>query len=660
MPHLSSFQPQENRRQKVAPLFRLAIGLLSSAVLASAAHAASLQTFLSKLPADNDAQFLSKNVVDLSLYQTMSKWQPPLGSCTTFSLVAAVESAFTKKYCEQKTSAFYKKGYCQRYEAIKAEQQAGKMPPFFLADSKNWWSQSDKKALDLSEQYFLDRVLSMWSASPTSGHESGNLFCFLDGIERGVAGDVTFIVNNLHLPEENDVPYIYDGDFYNQAQAAVCTNITQEKIDSYHFSETLFKMKNWDNSDLTRMFLPHAGYQNAVYGVSDLFFAETSSFGGSVLKILEKTLYAGYPIAISGAQQGHSMLLIGYDRTKKLFLFKDHYQRWVTVNYDDLAKTIYEMTVILDVKNDYLVPSKEEMWLGPWDMDLDGRVGKLVIRRTRIPSNALYTDDSVSTKNLTAVPTSKWARIGTFYEATGSQPTKRTVYGRLNNSDGTTMELNIDFGKVEGPADPLSQIAIGYSPTGQSFQLRMFTQGSGTASYASGTAVWQGKPYGVLLSRPSSKPYLGIPNTPATQFNRNQWVGQFTVVMEGGTLRTLELKSDDGLKTLVGTISGTASEPTAQVVGKFIGDNHVQFNTQGAMPGFYFELFYHTWEKGVLSGTLTQIMNTVSPIYAVEKSHVIPIQPGFVMKYKTLSKVNKPAVFIPAMDHRKLRGPRTD
>jgi hypothetical protein len=611
---------------------------------AGGAGATSLDQFLAKLPSDNDAGFKAANVIDLSAYQTMSKWQEPLGSCTVFSIVGAVEAAYTHKYCDNKTSNFYKAGYCQRYEALKT----AKLKPFALVD--NAWLNSDKKALDLSEQYFLNRVLSMWVTSPASNHESGNLFCFLDGVQQGVAGDTAFVLNNLTLPEESQVPYIYDKAFYDKATAAVCQGISQDKIDSYHFSETLYPMKDWNGANLTRMLTPHAGYQHAAFGATDLLIVHTNAFPDPT-KTLEKILYSGREVAVSGAQPGHSMLLTGYDRAAKKFLFKDHYQRWVTVGYADLAKSMYEISVVMDVRADTLQPSREEMWLGPWVMDLDGRLGKLLIRRNQLPSNALYNDDKTSGLNLTRIPTSKWARVGTFFE---NDTTKRTVYGRFNQSDGSTFELNVDFSKVEGPADPLDVVAQGYQPTGQTITLRMFTGGDGAASYAIGQAMSQGKPYGVLLRRPTERPYPDYAHVAATSFSRDQWAAKFKVVFERGSVGSLEIASNDGFKTLTGQLVNSTNQ-SSKVTGQFVADNHVRFKTEGVIAVDY-DLFYHTWEKGVLSGTATTYFGsspTVSPLYAVAAAGMILAKPPLMMTYMPLNQTKKRATFIPAMDFRR-------
>jgi len=147
-------------------------------LLAVPLRAESLDDFRKRLPADTDPNFTAANVRDLSVYQTWSRWQDPTGWCPVFSYVAAIEAAYTRKYCDDPNSAFYQAGYCRRYEAMKAAN----LPPFEMAKSSMWYFHADKKDLDLSEVYAVDRSLTSWTTSTWSKHETGSPICHLSGI----------------------------------------------------------------------------------------------------------------------------------------------------------------------------------------------------------------------------------------------------------------------------------------------------------------------------------------------------------------------------------------------------------------------------------------------------------------------------------------------
>jgi len=576
-------------------------------LLAVPLRAESLADFQKRLPTNSDPNFIAATVRDLSVYQTWSRYQDPTGWCTVFSFVAAVEAAYTRKYCDDTNSGFYKAGYCQRYEAVKAAN----LPAFELAKSGMDYFQFDKKDLDLSELYFVDRVLTSWTTSSWSKHETGNPICHLSGIpivngeEQGIAGSACLMLSQVRLPEEKYAEFIYDAGFFATAKQSIfsgnCESVntpSQEALDTYEYSDKKIDFKYYDNRPLHRAFLPFEARRHASFGVSDMVFGKASVLSDKV-NFLEKCIFAEFEVAVHGAQPGHSMLLVGYDRNRSKFLYKDHYHRFVEVDYKTTRDYMTDFDIIIQPAASWSTPSREEMWVGPWDVTVDGQSARLVIRRTRLAPNAQYGPKELCNLHIPPLSTTSWARVGTFYETDSS---RHIVYGRLNNSGGDTMDLIVDLDHPE-PPPPSAQITG--SPAGNLFHLRMFHSGAGAGAYVAGDGLWQGKTVGVLLKRPGQNPYGLIPRTPAAYLTRSKWLGRFLVRLDQGELAYLDLDWQDEPQTLKGTFKQVPGG-TATVTATFVSDNEIALSgkfTSGTT--FSFRLFYHSGDDRLISGTFT-------------------------------------------------------
>ena len=595
---------------------RLLLSTLSLFVLVCNLSGETLEDFIKRLPSSTDAGFRAANARDLSLYQTWSRYQAPTGSCTAFSAVAAVEAAYTRKYCGDPNSDFYKAGYCERYEKIKA----GNLPNFYLGNSANFYYAYDAKDLDLSELYFIQRALSSWTTSASCPHENGNVFCHLDGITRGVAGDMSFGLANLKLPEEKYAEFIYDVAFYNDSQRDLYGTTdcgkgispSQEKLDEYNFTDRKRDFLTWDSKPLHRAYIPEAARRNARFGVSEFVYASTGQLG-DVVSFLERCIYAKYEVAAHGAVPGHSMLLTGYDRTAQKFFFKDHYHDWQWVDYATVRDNLDEVFIVVEPSPYTIQPNPEEMWIGAWDVSLDGRPGKIVIRRTRLAPNVLFGTADLYGKDIHPIISTLWARVGSYYETDGS---KHVVYGRLNDSDGSTMELRVDFSQPEGP--PPSPVILG-DPPGQKFEMRMFEYWPGAGMIATGTTSWMDLLYGVIFKRAEFNPYGTLPMTPATgSFSRAKWPGRYDLLMDLGLKASLELTSTNGGQTLSGSL--TMGNTKVPVTVFWAGDNHIF--VAGTFPpasNFIYDLAFHTWDERVISGDYES--GTIDwPVYGIKRA----------------------------------------
>ncbi len=546
-----------------------------------------------------DSSFLATNQVDLSPYSTASRDQTLTGNCVGFSTVAVIEAAFNHKYCSGGSNAFRQAGYCERFDAIMNDPD--RPTNFYWTSAFREWNSDiryfmDKQELDLSELYFFHRQFLQQAVGP-GNHETSWLMSFADNQIAGTAGP---LVNGFSLPEERDAPFVYPsngynfwGDGWNELGAYVNgPNFPQSKVDAMDLTDTPISTLI-PGSPLTRPVIPSAARRNARFTVTDYYTGTFYPFPTASAKIqfLERLLYSNFEVALHGALPQHSMLLVGYDRTNRTFHFKDHYRSWTTVSYDDIVRNAGTYNVVMDVA--YNPPAREEMWLGDWDLDIDGQVGHLILRRTRQPTNSHYstTSGNYYEQTLTEMPRDKWARVGSYFWNGVSYAT----YGRLgSDGDDGTMDFVIDNSTPEGGPSPITQHETGFSPTGFAFRMTMMAAGPGAAYYGVGTTTWNGNEYAMIMQRRGHNELVALRHTPAA-FSRASWNTSFQLHFENGSAATIHP-----------TVPNTGAHATAWIVrdgqwsqldGWVYQDNAIWFF--GAVP---MVLRYSTWEHGVVSG----------------------------------------------------------
>ncbi len=378
---------------------------LAAALAAPASDAQSARDRLVARLRPADSYFLATDQLDLSPYSTASRNQSGTGDCVGFSTIAAIEAAFNHKYCAGGNNAFRQDGYCERFDAIMSDtDRTTAYPIFFWTTTMPYPNQDrfykmDKKELDLSELFYLHRVFTQQMAGP-GNHETESIMNFMDNQIAGTAGPLT---NGFSLPEESYAPFInpannywFWGNAWNDLGSYVGgANFAQSKIDAMEFTDTPISTLI-PGSPLNRPFISSATRSHARFTVTDYF---EGTFDGpeyataeAKIRFLERLVYSDFEVALHGAWPGHSMLLVGYDRANRTFHFKNHYRNWSTVPYDIVATYAHSYHVVMDVA--YNAPSREEMWLGDWDLDIDGQVGHLILRRTRQPTNSHYSTTS--------------------------------------------------------------------------------------------------------------------------------------------------------------------------------------------------------------------------------------------------------------------------
>jgi hypothetical protein len=595
---LTSSDP--GKTQKVARnllLSTLAAGLCA---FASPSHAQDA-SLLNRL-APTTGAFVTTTQVDLSRFSTASRTQTQTGSCVGFSHIAAIEARFVHKYCKPGTAnAFRNAGYCTRYDFFDRT-------PFYVFSRYSGWMSDNylqqHKELDLSEAYYLHRVFLQSATLPGSRRDTLTIYNFGDQMD---PNGVVSAIPGLTLSEEAHSPYIDDAAFWAGTGAASIfaymnpSNFEQSKIDRAEIAETPF-ISFLPGSMQNRVAMRLSARTNARFKVTDIYHGNLATVGTAAARItfLERLLFSGYEVGLHGAQPGHSMLLVGYDRKTRLFYFKDHYRRWVTVPYDTAANAA-TYTVALDVSYEP-APSREEMWIGVWELDIDGRVGELTLRRTRQALNTFYrsTPNNFTDRPLTELPRNKWARVGSYVQGASRYP----VYGRLgtDNDDGT-MELSIDWSRIEGPSSTLAEHQNGFTPSSQILAMTIHASGPGAGAYAVGETVFGNRRYGVTMRRNGHTELGTIPHVAISNFTRANW-----------NANPLRLRFEDGTSATLYPNVPTSGAPTAWLQlssgawvfmnGWLTQDNEILFWTDSTLlpRASSMRLLMHTWERSVVSG----------------------------------------------------------
>ncbi len=584
----------------------LALGLaFASLGLGPAAHAQDAR--LTSRIAPITFQFLALQRFDLSRFNTASRNQWPTGDCVGFSHMAAIEARFNHKYCESGAlNAFRLDGYCARFDAY------SRTPFFVFGAYANTWSDNylaSLKELDLSEQYYIHRVFTQSTASAGSARDTLSSYNFGD---RSIP-DTNVLMATQSLSEERHAPFINDASFYGATGVAASintylspTNFAQSKVDQSEFAETLFP-SILPGSMVQRVSIPLAARTNARFKVLDIYHGKLAAVGDAYYRtqFIERAIYGGYEIALHGCQPGHSMLLVGFDRVQKLFYFKDHYRRWVTVPYAT-ALNADSYTVVLDV--DYeATPAKEEMWLGVWEVDLDGRVGQLTLRRTRQPTNSVLSiapaTNNFFDRVLPEMPKDKWARVGSYLS--GGRTYR--VLGRLGtDGDDGTIELAIDWATLDGGASTVAEHRAGFAPTAawQVLRMNLAAAGPGAGAYATGETSWQHLAYGVLMRRVGHTELGSVPHVVDNAFSRQRWNSPLRLSFQDGTRGNL-YPNVPASGAAIAWYWDEAAQRWILLQGWVTQDNAILFYTDDPYAPWAIRslrLLMHTWERGVVSG----------------------------------------------------------
>ncbi|WNG55323.1 C1 family peptidase [Archangium gephyra] len=426
-------------------------------------------------------------------------------------------------------------------------------------------------SVDLSEQYLMHIVKSTSLDYPrTYQYENQSSYWY------GAGSHSLSLTLSYALPLESEVPY------RNQAgMDAVRRSIPAagELIWSGDPAQNPTTQAQIDAFEYSPLYIPLSARNNARYGVSSYTLLDWAQARDTAL--IENYISSNREVAIdvslnwrynstTGIHEydstvnggGHSMLIIGYDRSQQYFLLKNSWggSEYVKVSYQFIQNASHGAAVVNGVR-DPNSPVRKGQWLGTWDMNHDGWAGKLMVRRIPHPANAA-------------------TRLGSYY----SGSTGRNVNGYL---------VDDNRGIYFRVADTTSDTAPG-TMTGQLFQMYIHgwdpQDASGYAWDAGNTR------YGSVLKRSG----LSIPY--GNSFTASRWMGTWYMNHDGWRGQ-LQLTSYSTSGSLWGTYTPDGGTPVS-VTGTFdtarpTTATFVVHNSGGAQ---YFYVHHFGWSQSFFAG----------------------------------------------------------
>ncbi|MEV4317171.1 C1 family peptidase [Actinocrispum sp. NPDC049592] len=401
--------------------------------------------------------------------------------------------------------------------------------------------------LDLSEQFafHINKAGELYDdyMTTTVPHENNSSYWGFQG-----SSDIVDKLARSAIPVESLAPY-GDGPAWerlrtdNPGCGALDWNSSQEQLDVFEFLEG---------------HIPTRSRHQAKYRVTGY----AAIPGNPSPSDIEKVIASGREVVVD--VPGHATLIVGYDRNRRVYLIKNSWGegKIIESSYDSTSWPILGGRYITDVDAVNAAPQWDAFWVGRWQMDHDGWRGELVIRRT------------------------------TNYRRSQGQPTKLGNYYR----DGKSYDVN-GVTAQNGQAlhfwiaDQPGKVQPG-TASGQEFWAYVY---SFAPTLAAGSTSWSGIPFGVSLSRSA------LPGRPTSGFVANDWIGTWAMNHDGwtGTLRVTSVAPfsasythEDG-RTLA--VTGGLDSAHPHVIRARIG-----FAADDQRP---FQLYAHTWEKDIFSGT---------------------------------------------------------
>lgn len=448
-----------------------------------------------------------------------------------------------------------------RQTSIKQQERRGTCYAFAGAAALEAFLKGrDSVELDLSEHYLfhMHKVTDLPLDAPPPAIETGNSLVGFQG-NAGILDDMV----RFALPLEADAPYILRDDLLSlrssipeagpPAGAEGGDFTSQEALDAFEYSNRS---------------IPLASRWSARYRVLDFNTVADLSHPA-----LEQILRSGHEIVVD--VPGHCMLLIGYDRQKRAWLFKNSWggDQWRVAAYDDPIARIEGAAYIVNAAGPDAPPQMHAWWVGRWNMDHDGWRGTLMIRRYTNRRDQPGTDDY----QLDGKPT----KLGTYYGAGGPHD----VHGYFKNG-GRTMVFFIAPDGIRRPPGSL---------VGDPFEAHVLSFDPGNAG---GVMTWSGTRYGLYLSRET------LPKTETAPFTISSWLGSWALNLDGwrGQLKIHSVSTSGTVKASYTAQGGEETAVSAELDSSTSHLMRVQLRFTD--PGQRLSLYHHTQESGVLSGIL--------------------------------------------------------
>ena len=326
------------------------LDLRAHTTLVESATARAVSLGKRRVPIAAPSPALVNGVFTLARYQTPFKRQNDRGTCWAFAGVAALEAAYRRKF---------------------------------------------GTVLDMSEEYTFHMgkafALSIDANGFARSIEDNSSLTGFQG-----SGDIVEKICENAIPGEETAPYL-------ESQAALLGLLPM--LGYPGGAPTLASQEDFDAIEFCEQHIPLIARVNARYRGTDW-----ASIGANPsVADLENTLLAGHEVVcdvthLTSPIGGHVLLLIGFDRNRRVFFAKNHWgeNAFIEIQYaNDPNWAITSGYYIEDVVDPTFVQS-EACWLGNWWLTSGGQTSRLLLRRA---------EDFTTPKQPT--------KLGTLYAADG-------------------------------------------------------------------------------------------------------------------------------------------------------------------------------------------------------------------------------------------------